>query len=142
MKTPIPTDVPQLFARGDLLQSPYFSGRVWLSMLVPEQSPLHCPIGNVTFEPGCRNNWHSHPGGQILLVTCGQGYFQERGKGARLLCPGDVVTIAPGVEHWHGATSSSWFAHLAVTTNPQEGAAIWLEPVSASEYAAAGTSGQ
>lgn len=126
-----------LFPLGEQLISPNFSGRVWLDMLVPEGHQLQCPVGNVTFEPGCRNSWHKHPGGQILLVTSGQGYYQERGKPAQALKPGDVVTIAPHVEHWHGASPQAWFAHLAITTQPQAGPAEWLEPVSETAYLAA-----
>ena len=132
------SDPTNIFPKGEQLKSPYFTGRVWLSMLVPQNNPLGCPIGNVTFEPGCRNNWHKHPGGQVLLVTSGKGYYQERGKAAQLLLPGDVVTIAPHVEHWHGATPDAWFTHLSITPNTQAGAAVWLEPVTKEIYDAAG----
>lgn len=91
----------------------------------------------MTFEPGCRNNWHSHTGGQLLLVTAGRGYYQEQGSPARELLPGDVVEIAPDVVHWHGAAPDSWFAHLAVTCNPQTNRATWLGPVDDEQYAAA-----
>ena len=95
-------------------------------------------IGNVTFEPGCRNNWHIHHaksgGGQILLCTAGRGYYQEWGKPAQELHPGDVVNIPPEVKHWHGAALDSWFAHLAVEV-PAEGASNeWLEAVSDEDY--------
>ena len=92
-------------------------------------------IGNVTFEPGCRNNWHiHHKGGQILLVTGGHGYYQEWEKEAIRLKSGDVVNIAPGVKHWHGAESDSWFSHLAMEI-PAEGAYNeWLEAVEDDEY--------
>lgn len=125
------------FAQGDLLQNSNFSGRVWLKMLVDNNTPFNCPIGNVTFEPGCRNSWHKHPGGQILLVTNGLGLFQERGKPAQVLHAGDVITIAPLVEHWHGATPDAWFTHLAISTNPQTGESQWLEPVTQQDYDAA-----
>lgn len=89
----------------------YFVGQSYLKMLTTEG----VVIGNVTFEPGCRNNWHiHHQGGQILLVTGGRGYYQEWGKPARELNAGDVVNIPPEVKHWHGAAPDSWFAHLAV----------------------------
>lgn len=96
-------------------------------------------IGNVTFEPGCRNNWHIHKarsgGGQILLCTAGRGWYQERGKSARELHAGDVVRIPAGVKHWHGAARDSWFTHLAVEV-PGEGAENeWCEPVSDEDYA-------
>ena len=111
----------------------YFIGNSYLAPISREQ----VSISNVTFEPGCRNNWHSHTGGQLLLVTAGRGYYQERGEPARLLLPGDVVEIAPDVEHWHGAAPDSWFAHLAVETNPQTNENRWLEPVDDAQYAAA-----
>ncbi len=89
---------------------------------------------NVTFEPGCRNNWHSHTGGQILIAVGGVGYYQERGKTARRLLPGDIVEIAPDVKHWHGAAPDSWFSHIAVECNPQSNKNTWFEAVSDEEY--------
>ena len=94
-------------------------------------------MSNVTFEPGCRNNWHSHTGGQILIAVGGVGYYQERGKAARRLLPGDVVEIAPDIEHWHGAAPDSWFSHLAIGCNPQTNKNIWLEQVDDQQYAEA-----
>ena len=95
-------------------------------------------IGNVTFEPGCRNNWHIHHadkgGGQILLVTGGRGCYQEWGKEARELLPGDVVNIPAGVKHWHGAASNSWFAHLAIEVPGENTRNEWCEPVAEKEY--------
>ena len=89
----------------------YFSGRSWLKMLTVER----LVTANVTFEAGCRNNWHvHHKGGQILLVTAGRGWYQAYGEPPRSLKPGDVVNIPPEVKHWHGAAQDSWFAHLAV----------------------------
>ena len=109
----------------------YFTGQSYLNMLTTEQ----VGIGNVTFEPGCRNNWHiHHGGGQILLCTGGRGYYQEWGKPARELHPGDVVNIPPEVKHWHGAAPDSWFAHLAVEVPSENGSNEWLEPVSDEEY--------
>lgn len=109
----------------------YFVGQSYLNMLSTER----VTIGNVTFEPGCRNNWHiHHKGGQILLCTAGRGYYQERGKEAQELHPGDVVNIPPEVKHWHGAAKDSWFAHLAVEV-PAEGASNeWLEVVNEEDY--------
>lgn len=109
----------------------YFVGQSYLNMLSTER----VTIGNVTFEPGCRNNWHiHHKGGQILLCTAGRGYYQEWGKEAQELHPGDVVNIPPEVKHWHGATKDSWFAHLAVEV-PAEGASNeWLEVVNEEDY--------
>ena len=109
----------------------YFVGQSYLKMLSTEQ----VTIGNVTFEPGCRNNWHiHHKGGQILLCTAGRGYYQEWGKEAQELHPGDVVNIPPEVKHWHGAAKDSWFSHLAIEV-PAEGASNeWLEPVEKNDY--------
>lgn len=111
----------------------YFVGQSYLNML----STQGVAIGNVTFEPGCRNNWHiHHKGGQILLVTGGRGYYQAWGEQAQELHPGDVVQIPPEVKHWHGAAPDSWFAHLAVAI-PAEGASSeWLDAVSDEEYLA------
>lgn len=109
----------------------YFVGQSYLNMLSTER----VTIGNVTFEPGCRNNWHiHHKGGQILLCTAGRGYYQEWGKEAQELHPGDVVNIPPEVKHWHGAAKDSWFAHLAVEV-PAEGASNeWLKVVNEEDY--------
>lgn len=98
---------------------------------------LNVPMNNITFEPGCRNNWHKHTGGQILICVGGVGYYQERGKEARRLNPGDVVEIAPNVVHWHGAAPDSWFSHIGVACNPQTNENIWLEPVTDEEYSIA-----
>ena len=122
-----------VFPMGDKNEAfaQYFVGQSYLNMLSTER----VTIGNVTFEPGCRNNWHiHHKGGQILLCTAGRGYYQEWGKEAQELHPGDVVNIPPEVKHWHGAAKDSWFAHLAVEV-PAEGASNeWLEVVNEEDY--------
>lgn len=114
----------------------YFSGKSWLAPLT-HMSELNVPMSNVTFEPACRNNWHSHTGGQILVAVGGVGYYQERGKKAIRMVPSDVIEIAPDVEHWHGAAPDSWFSHLAIACNPQTNVNTWLEPVSDDKYAEA-----
>ena len=116
-----------------LSPNPNFTGEVWLASL-SEKKELNVPMANVTFEPGCRNSWHSHKAGQLLIATAGIGYYQEKGQPARRLFPGDIVEIAPDVEHWHGAAPDSWFAHIAITTNPQDNAAVWLSPVNDEQY--------
>lgn len=124
----------QPYPLGDKLSpNPNFTGEVWLAPL-SEKEELNLPMANVTFEPGCRNSWHSHKAGQLLIATAGIGYYQEKGQPARRLFPGDIVEIAPGVEHWHGAAPDSWFAHIAITTNPQENATVWLSTVSNKQY--------
>lgn len=124
----------QPYPLGDKLSpNPNFTGEVWLAPL-SEKEELNLPMANVTFEPGCRNSWHSHKAGQLLIATAGIGYYQEKGQPARRLFPGDIVEIAPGVEHWHGVAPDSWFAHIAITTNPQENATVWLSTVSNKQY--------
>ena len=130
------SEFQEIFPRGgeNTAFGRYFVGKSYLNMLSTEQ----VPIGNVTFEPGCRNNWHIHRaargGGQILLVTAGRGWYQEWGKPARALRAGDVVNIPANVKHWHGAARDSWFAHLAVEVPGEETANEWLEPVSDADY--------
>lgn len=111
----------------------YFSGRSWLAPLSTSKE-LNVPTFNVTFEPRCRNNWHSHTGGQILIAVGGKGYYQEKGKMARLLLPGDVVEIAQNIVHWHGAAPDSYFSHLAIECNPQNNKNTWLDAVTDKEY--------
>ena len=126
----------EIFPRGgeNTAYAKYFIGTSYLNMLTTEG----VTIGNVTFEPGCRNNWHIHHakegGGQILLVTGGRGWYQEWGQPARQLHAGDVVVIPAGVKHWHGAAKDSWFAHLAVEVPGVETRTEWLEPVDDSQY--------
>lgn len=133
MNTNIPTisDFPTGEENTAFVQ--YFIGKSYLAPLTSNKD-LNVPISNVTFEPGCRNNWHSHTGGQLLIVVGGEGLYQERGKSARRLKSGDIVEIAPNVEHWHGATAESWFSHLATNGNPQTNQNTWLEAVSDEEY--------
>lgn len=119
-----------IFPAGERFDNENFSGEVWLKML----TGMPCPIANVTFAPACRNNWHTHRGGQILLVTAGRGYYQEWGKDARELRAGDVVEIPAEVKHWHGAAPDSWFSHIAMEIHPELGPATWLEPVSDEAY--------
>ncbi len=134
MKKP---DVDTIFDMGE--KNPfgqYFDGQSYLKMLCTEG----VGIGNVTFEPGCRNHWHIHQaekgGGQILLCTAGRGWYQEWGKEARELHAGDVVQIPAGVKHWHGAAKDSWFVHLSVEVPGEATKNEWLEPVDEEAYQA------
>jgi 4-carboxymuconolactone decarboxylase len=124
----------EIFPKGEKASADYFAGTAWVNILVPQDETGAYAVGNVVFEPGCRNNWHTHPAGQILLVTEGIGYYQEKGKPARLLTKGDVVMIPSHVEHWHGAAADSSFSHLVVTNNTKQGAVKWLAPVTDEEY--------
>ena len=115
----------------------YFVGNSYLNPLtVPGQCPVF--LANVTFEPSCRNNWHVHRaksgGGQLLICTAGEGWYQEEGKAAVSLTPGTVITIPANVKHWHGAKKDSWFSHIAVEVPGEETANEWLEAVSSEEY--------
>ncbi len=114
----------------------YFTGNSYLKPLTNPQETIF--LANVTFEPGCRNNWHIHHaksgGGQILLCTDGRGWYQEWGKEAQELHPGDVVYIPGGVKHWHGAAKNSWFSHVAFEAPGENCTNEWLEPVDDGQY--------
>ena len=121
---PVGKPLPEMF-------SEYFIGQAYLQPLTQRGGP----ISNVTFEPGCRNNWHiHHQGGQILLVTGGKGWYQAWGEPAQEPHPGDVVNIPPEVKHWHGAAKDSWFSHLAVEVPAEGSSNEWLEPVDDETY--------
>ena len=116
----------------------FFIGKSYLNPLTP--AGVQPFFANVTFEPGCRNNWHVHHaesgGGQILLCVAGEGWYQEWGKPARSLKAGDVVVIPAGVKHWHGAKKDSWFSHIAVEVPGEDARSEWLEPVTDEMYGA------
>lgn len=113
----------------------YFTGVAWIKTLVPATDQTDCTVSDVTFEPGARNNWHTHPNGQILVATAGTGYYQEKGKSIQLLRAGEAVNIAPDVVHWHGATPNGRFTHLAINPNVRKGGAvIWQQAVTDEEY--------
>jgi 4-carboxymuconolactone decarboxylase len=123
-----------IFSKGEKVSADYFTGTAWLNILVSEDETGSYAVGNVIFEPGSRNNWHTHPSGQILLITDGKGYYQERSKPARFLSKGDVVIIPSHTDHWHGAAPDSSLTHIVITNNSKQGAVEWLGPVSDEEY--------
>ena len=128
-------ELQQPFEKGEL--NPYgkfFTGTTHLKMLVTKDDIWNSSIGNVTFDAGARTNWHKHSGGQILLVTAGEGRYQERGKEIQILKKGDVVKIAPDVEHWHGASPEKEFVHISIEPNLPKNKTIWLESVTDKEY--------
>ncbi len=130
-KSPLDT----IFAQGEI--NPYrkfFTGQTYLNMLNAKDDTFNAPIGNVTFEPGARTNWHKHSGGQILLVLSGVGRYQEKGEAIKTLHKGDIVHIAPNVEHWHGAAPDSWLTHISLETNVPDNTTTWLNPVTDEEY--------
>lgn len=128
-----------VFGKGETNEAfaKYFIGKSFLNPLTtPGESSIF--LANVTFEPGCRNNWHIHHsakgGGQILICTAGEGWYQEEGKPAQSLKPGNVVTIPANVKHWHGAKKDSWFSHIAFEVPGENTSNEWLEPVTDEEY--------
>ena len=128
-------ELNQPFKKGKI--NPYnqfFTGTTHLNMLVEKDDIWNSSIGNVTFNKGSRTNWHKHSGGQILLVTAGEGRYQEKGKPIQILKQGDVVKIPINVVHWHGAAPNSDFAHISIETNIPNNQTTWLEPVKDNEY--------
>lgn len=132
-------DKQNVFGKGqeNKMFAEYFVGESYLNALTkPGVDPMF--IGNVTFEPGCRNNWHIHTGKkggeQILICTTGEGWYQEEGKEPVSLVPGMVVTILTGVKHWHGAKADSWFSHIFFSVPGEETGNEWCEAVSDEEY--------
>lgn len=128
-------NLEQPFLQGEI--NPYnkfFTGTTYLNMLITKDDTWNSSIGNVTFEPKARTNWHTHSGGQILLVTAGEGRYQEIDKPVQILKKGDTVSIPPNVVHWHGAAPNSWFAHISVETNIPDNTTTWLEPVTDEQY--------
>lgn len=123
-----------IFPKGDLISSPNFTGAAWLQRLMTDADKFDVVISNVVFDPGVRNSWHSHPGGQILIATSGEGYYQERGKPVQILNAGDVIAIPSNVVHWHGAAPDSEFIHIAINTKVSLGPAVWYEKVTDEEY--------
>jgi quercetin dioxygenase-like cupin family protein len=121
------------FPKGELSNARNHTGNIWLSELNVGDSIFDPSIAMATYDAGAKLDWHIHPGGQVLLITEGTGYYQERGKRVQIVHKGDVIRCAPGVEHWHGAAPDSGFAYIAVTPT-QKGKTIWLEPVSDKDY--------
>lgn len=122
-----------IFPRGEKITNNNFTGTAYLQPLIAADSLNPTAVGNVSFEPGARTKWHFHPAGQILLVTDGVGYYQEKGQPKKILRKGDVIKCPPNIPHWHGASADTAFVQVAVT-NAHKGAAVWLEAVSDSDY--------
>lgn len=130
-------DSVNVFGKGapNVDYAQYFIGNSYLNPLAKTENIF---LANVTFEPGCRNHWHIHHaeknGGQILICTAGEGWYQEEGKPPVSLTPGTVITIPPNVKHWHGAKKDSWFSHIAVEVPGEKASNEWCEPVTDEEY--------
>ena len=128
-------ELNQPFTLGEINPySKYFTGTTHLNRLVAKDDIWNSSIGNVTFDKGARTNWHKHSGGQILLVTAGEGRYQEKGKEIQILKKGDVVKIPPNAEHWHGAAPNSEFAHISIEPNLPNNETTWLVAVTDEEY--------
>ena len=119
------SDVKKVAGKGES----NFTGSVSVKMYTEPGNPLNCTMGRVSFQPMARTNWHKHPGGQMLLVTEGIAFYQERGGKKRVLHKGEAVTCSPNVEHWHGASPDGLMTHITVGPNTEKGAVIWLEKV-------------
>lgn len=123
-----------IFLKGEKVTNENFTGTVWLNYLSESDTIYNVNIGSVTFEPGARTNWHSHKGGQILLITDGEGLYQEKGNPIEIVKKGDVIKCLPTVEHWHGATPTKAMTHIAIGTNTNRGGAVWSHPVTDEEF--------
>lgn len=122
-----------VFPRGEKITNDNFTGVAYLQPLVAADSLNPTSVGNVSFEPGARTRWHSHPGGQILLVTAGVGFYQEKGEPKKVLRKGDVIKCPPNLAHWHGASADSAFVQVAITGR-EKGETVWLDAVTDEEY--------
>ncbi|MES2652565.1 MAG: cupin domain-containing protein [Bacteroidota bacterium] len=122
-----------IFPQGEKITNNNFKGTAYLQMLINADSLNQTSVGNVTFEAGARTKWHSHPAGQIILVTDGVGYYQEKGQAKKIVYKGDAIKCAPNVIHWHGASADEAFVQLAVTGR-EKGETVWLEEVTDEEY--------
>lgn len=122
-----------VFEKGEKITNKNFTGSAWLKILVVADSLNQTSIGSVTFEPGARTNWHSHPAGQIILALDGVGYYQEKGSPKKIVKKGDAVKCPPGIPHWHGASADTKFIQVAITGR-EKGETVWLEPVTDEEY--------
>jgi len=122
-----------IFPKGEISTADNHTGKVWLQELSIADSIFNYGIAMATFDPGAKLDWHIHPAGQILLITEGTGYYQEKGKPRQIVRKGDVIKCAPGIQHWHGASPKSSFTYIA-TTPTQKGKTIWLKRVSDEEY--------
>lgn len=123
-----------IFPKGNKLPSDWFTGNAFLTPLIAKENNNEFSIGSVYFEANARTNWHTHPKGQVLIVTNGEGFYQEKGKSAQPLKKGVVINIPENVEHWHGASANSFMVHIAITNYKEDKQVTWLNPVTDEEY--------
>ena len=130
----IATESINSFPKGQKLNNTNFTGTAWHQPIVASDSVFNTSMGSVTFEPGARTNWHRHASGQILVITDGTAYYQEKGKPKQTLAKGQVIKCPPGVTHWHGATRDGSMTHLAISPNLELGQVVWFEKVTDEVY--------
>lgn len=123
-----------IFPKGELSKTDNHTGDVWLTELNKADSVIDVAIATATFAPGAKLDWHIHPAGQILIITEGTGYYQEKGKSIQVVHKGDVIKCVPGVSHWHGASPKSTFTYIAASTNGANNKTIWQKRVTDAEY--------
>jgi quercetin dioxygenase-like cupin family protein len=123
-----------IFPKGERGPATNFTGVVYVHPLVKDDATFTCVSSSVSFSPGARSNWHTHPAGQILMITDGVGYYQEEGQPIRRLRKGEVVQAQPGVNHWHGASPKQGMTHIALNVNTEKGIVKWGRPVTDQEY--------
>ncbi len=126
-----------IYPKGDHLSNDWFSGNAFLTPLVAKDKNNEFSAGAVTFEPGARTNWHTHPKGQVLLVIEGNGWYQEKGQAAKAIKKGEVVNIPENTLHWHGATATTLMVHIAITNYKKEEQVSWQQAVTDEEFTAA-----
>lgn len=125
---------PSIFPKGEKLSNEWFTGNAFLKALVAKDKNNEFSAGAITFEPGARTNWHTHPKGQVLIIIEGNGYYQEKGKPAQPIKKGDIMNIPENTEHWHGASASDEMVHIAITNYKEDVQVTWLQQVSEEEY--------
>ena len=132
--TMMKNETQAIFPKGELGSAENFTGNAWNFGLVANDSTYNTLIGNVYFEPGARSNWHTHPAGQILIITDGIGYHQIKGQPRQTIKKGDVIKCPPNVEHWHGASPEIGLQQLYIVPNTAKGIVIWRQKVTDEEY--------
>ena len=128
------SELQAIFPKGEPGPADHFTGRAWNIGLVNDDTVYNTVIGNVYFEPGARSNWHMHPSGQILIITDGVGYYQEKGQPRRTMRKGDVIKCSPNVMHWHGASRDTGLLQMYILPKTENGIVQWLQPVTDGEY--------
>ena len=128
------TKLQTIFPKGNLGPAENFTGKAWATGLVANDSMYNTLVGNVFFEPGARSNWHTHPAGQILIITDGVGYHQIKGQPRQTIRKGDVIKCPPNVLHWHGASPDTGLQQMYILPKTEKGIVTWLQKVTDEEY--------